>query len=548
MYELQARTRLKTNNRVSKFITGKDRCQTEFFCLEQAVSQDNEVRLIDLFIGTIKLSDFGFKMDFIENGRPAYHPSDLLKLFIYGYLNRIRSSRALEKECKRNIELMWLMRGLSPDHNTIANFRKDNPKAIRSVFRSTVALAKNFNLIGGTLIAGDSTKLRAQNSKKNNFNPLKIERHIAYIDAKLNEYNSVLASEDKDAVDDNKRIEIQKKVNKHQQQRKKYEHMQKTLEESAETQISTSDPDSRQMITRNNITEVAYNVQSTVDAKHNIPIDFKVTNQNDSKAMGTMVRRAKTILGKSDFTALYDKGYHTGTEFNYAHKQGVEVVVAAPDVASHAPDVAFDVAHFDYNKELDEYTCPAQEKLTTNSRWYNKASGKTINRVKHYKTKACLSCALFARCTKNKAGRLIERSEHMDLIEANKRRLSQNMALYRKRQAIVEHPFGIIKRQWGFYYIMTKKSIKHASADVGLIFTAYNLRRILNLIDKNQLKEYLKSTAYFVFIIRTYFKSIRRTINFRITENSIAIQYQSNALNRLYLTLNQFDLMPKMGF
>ncbi|WP_205943652.1 transposase [Pedobacter cryophilus] len=174
-----------------KFIIGKDRNQTEFFCLEQAIAQDNEVRLIDLFVSSIKLQDYGFEMDFIDNGRPAYHPAELLRLFIYGYLNRIRSSRQLEKECRRNIELMWLMKGLAPDHNTIANFRKDHPKAIRKVFHATVALANNFDLIGGKLLAGDSTKLRAQNSKKNNFNPAKIERHIAYIDVKLDEYHQL---------------------------------------------------------------------------------------------------------------------------------------------------------------------------------------------------------------------------------------------------------------------------------------------------------------------------------------------------------------------
>jgi hypothetical protein len=262
------------------------------------------------------------------------------------------------------------------------------------------------------------------------------------------------------------------------------------------------------MITRNHITEVAYNIQTSVDAKHNLPIDFKVTNENDYKAMGGMVRRAKTILGSSDFTGLYDKGYHTGTEFDYAHKQGVKVLVAFPEVASHAPDHAFDVEHFEYSKESDEYTCPAGKKLTTNGNWYNKASGKTINRVKHYKTTACLSCPLFSRCTVNKKGRLIERSEHMDLIEANKARLQENPDLYRRRQAIVEHPFGVIKRQWDFYYIMTKRSIKHASSDVGMIFTAYNMRRLFNILDKNQLKAYLKGLSPDFWSFQRRFRAI----------------------------------------
>lgn len=489
-----------------KFIIGEDRDQTTFFCLNQAVSGDNEVRLIDLFVDSLKLADFGFSMAFIENGRPAYHPGDLLKLFIYGYLNRIRSSRHLEKECKRNIELMWLMKGLRPDHNTIANFRKDNPKAIRKIFHATVKLAKNFDLIGGKLLAGDGTKLRAQNSKKNNFNEKKIERHVAYIDDKLNEYSSILANEDNDLSEEKKK-EIQNKINKHQQHKSKYEGYKKQLTETGQVQISTSDPDSRQLIVRNGITEVAYNIQSTVDAKHNIPIDFKVTNKNDSKAMGAMVRRAKTILGSADFTAIFDKGYHTGTEFDYAHKHGVEVIVAFPDVASHAPDISFDVEHFNYNKELDQYTCPAQQTLTTNGRWYNKASGKTMNRVKHYKTKSCLTCPLFERCTRNKSGRFIERSEHMDLIDANKKRVLENRDLYRKRQAIVEHPFGIIKRQWGFYYVMTKKTMLHASADVGLIFTVYNLRRIFNLVDQNTLKKFLRELGLDFSVLRSQLES-----------------------------------------
>lgn len=530
-----------------KFIQGKDRDQIEFFSLSQAISEDNEVRLIDLFVHAINLSEYGFKLNFIENGRPAYHPSDLLKLFIYGYMNRIRSSRHLEKECKRNLELMWLMKGLAPDHNTIANFRKDNPKAIRKVFHATVSMAKHFELIGGKLLAGDGTKLRAQNSKKNNFNEKKIERHIAYIDDKLNEYSAILANEDNDLTEEKKQ-EINDKIDKHQQHKKKYESYKKQLDETDAVQISTSDPDSRQMIVRNNITEVAYNVQSTVDAKHNIPIDFNVTNKNDSKAMGAIVRRAKTILGKSDFVMLFDKGYHTGTEFDYAHKHGVEVIVAAPDVASHAPDISFDVEHFVYNKQRDEYTCPAGELLTTNGRWYNKASGKTINKVKHYKTKACLSCSLFEKCTRNKTGRFIERSEHMDLIDANKKRLAENMEVYRQRQAIVEHPFGVIKRQWDFYYVMTKKTMKHASADVGLIFTSYNLRRIFNLIDQNELKKFLRELGFYFFILRSYFKAICGAFQ----ERTLILTFRKASslvlLKHVYLSKKQFVWNLKMGF
>jgi transposase len=496
---------------MSKFIIGTNRNQLPLFAssIDDAIAQDNQVRLIDLFVDSLKLSDFGFDFHFVENGRPAYHPSDLLKLYIYGYLNRMRSSRTLEKECARNIELMWLMRGLSPDHNTIANFRKDNPKAIARVFRATVKLATHFELIGGTLVAGDSTKLRAQNSKKNNFNPNKIDRHIAYIDARLEEYNAALAKEDGDTAE---KKNIEKKIRKHTSQKQKYISFKNTIETTGVTQISTSDPDSRQIMTRNNISEVAYTVQTTVDALHNIPIDFKVTNENDSKAMGGMLRRGKTILGHNDFIAIYDKGYHTGSEFDYAHKLGVDVLVAIPGVSAHAPDLTFDVEHFKYNKENDTYTCPANETLSTNGNWYKKKNGKSITQMKHYKTNACIGCELFTKCTKNVKGRLIERSQYADLIYENKQRIDLNYEVYRRRQAIVEHPYGVIKRQWGFYYIMTKKTIKHASADVGLIFTAYNLRRIFNLIDENLLKQYLKNRDLFLEPITTLFNAFYGSI------------------------------------
>jgi len=196
-----------------KFIQGHNRDQIALFpvSLDQSVSPDNDVRIIDLFVDSLSIKDYGFRTDFPENGRPAYHPSDLLKLFIYGYMNKIRYSRDLEKECGRNIEVMWLLKCLKPDHNTISNFRRDNEKAIRKVFRATVQIAKHFDLIGGKLIAGDSTKLRAQNSKKNNFNQAKIDRHIAYIDNKLDEYTSALAESD----EDNRKI-IQEEIKKQQ--------------------------------------------------------------------------------------------------------------------------------------------------------------------------------------------------------------------------------------------------------------------------------------------------------------------------------------------
>ena len=468
-----------------KFIQGYDRTQTHLFpvSLDQSIDPDNQVRLIDIFVDSLPLDEFGFRTDFIDNGRPAYHPSDLLKLYIYGYLNKTRSSRDLEKECKRNIEVMWLLKCLQPDHNTISNFRRDNPKAIKKVFRATVQIAKHFNLIGGKLIAGDSTKFRAQNSKKNNFNQKKIDRHIAYIDNKLDHYNQQLADED----GDNKE-QIKKEIKKHNKRKDDYRDLENQLKESGEAQVSTSDPESRQMITRNNITEVVYNVQSTVDEKHNLPIDYKVTNNNDSKAMGNMLQRAKSILRTNEFTALYDKGYHTGTEFKIADNLDIEVMVAIPGLASQAPNPAYNVENFSYQQDGDYYVCPQGNKLTTPGTWHKT---RTYH-FKRYTTKACKSCPVKNQCTKATYGKGVQRSEYQEYINKNKERIEQNQNYYRRRQAIVEHPYGTIKRQWGFNYIMTKKGKQRASADVGLMFVAYNIRRIMNILGKDELEKYLK--------------------------------------------------------
>ena len=424
-----------------KYIKGNDRGQIALIpsSLEQVIDENNEIRIIDLFVDSLNLADLDFRLDYGENGRPAYHPSDLLKLFLYGYLNKVRSSRDLEKACHINIEVMWLMKSLSPDHNTISNFRRDNPKAIKKVFRSAVQLAKNFDLIGGKLIAGDSTKLRAQNSKKKNYNKKKIDRQLDYIDSRLVHYNKQLAESD----GDNKKI-IQDKIDKHNKRKDDYDQMDKTLEESDEVQISTSDPESRNIIIRNGITEVSYCIQTTVDADHNIPIDYVTTNKNDSKAMGSMLDRAIEIIGYNKFIALYDKGYHTDSELKKAVELGVNAIVSAPDLASssRAPSQAYNVQNFKYDKSKDEYICPEGKKLSPSKNWYTNT--KTRTRFKQYKTKACLTCKVKNLCTKAINGKLISRSEYQQYYEENKKKLEQNMPLYRRRQAIVEHPYGTI--------------------------------------------------------------------------------------------------------
>lgn len=423
-----------------------------------------------------------------SQGRPPYNPADLLKLYIYGYMNRMRSSRQLEKECMRNIEVIWLLKNLKPDHNTIARFRKANDRAIKRAFRATVELARNYELIGAVLIAGDSTKLRAQKSKKNNYNHKKVGRHLDYIDRKLQGHNETLAKADGDL-----KKEIEKQIRQRKEQRRKYREIEKQLDQdcsSENPQISTSDPDSRHQIVRGTITEVCYTAQTTVDAKNKLLIDCRLTNENDKKAMGHMLRRAKTILKTNGFTALYDKGYHTGSEFKIAADLGIDTLVAIPGIgrASQAPDPRYNAEHFRYDEPSDTYICPQGHSLKSNGSWY-----KARNyHFKQYKTKACKRCPVRALCTTARVnGKILQRSEFSPYIQQNRWRVSSQENIYKKRQALVEHPFGTIKRQWGFDHIITKKGLEAASADLTLMALAYNLKRIFNILKNRSLRPYL---------------------------------------------------------
>ena len=371
---------------------------------------------------------------------------------------------------------------------------------IKKVFRATVDLAKNYDLIGGILLAGDGTKLRAQNSKKNNYNQKKIDRHIAYIQNKLEEYTQALAQADNDKISDDKekskedrtsqQAEIQTKIDKHNKHLKRYQEIEKQLQDTGEKQVSTSDPEARQLVIRGVVTEVCYNIQSTVDAKNKLPIDYQVTNQNDKQAMTDMVTEAIDIVGNSTFDAVFDKGYYTAEQIHNTQQTGVTTHVCIPNPASNAPDPAYNVSEFAYDKKLDQYTCPAGETLQSNGNWYT----KRVYRVKQYKTKNCKRCPVKDSCTKAKYQRIIERHEFAEALEKNKENINQNPEIYAQRQSIVEHPFGTMKRQWGFDYIITKKSMKRASADVGFIFIAYNLRRIINILTIEKLLELLASS------------------------------------------------------
>lgn len=485
------------------YIKGYDREQAVLFpkTIDSIIKKNNTIRFIDAFVNSLQIIEMGFRdIRQNKNGRPPFHPKDLLKLYIYGYLNKIRSSRCLERECKRNIELMWLMKGLVPDHNTISNFRRDHSKSIKKVFRASVELAKNLDLIGGILLAGDGTKLRAQNSKKNNYNQKKIDRHLSYIEKKIAAYNKAM-----EIADGDKKEVIESKISKQNKHKAAYEAIENQLKATGEKQISTSDPESRQMLLRGMMTEVCYNVQSTVDEKHKLPIDYEVTNINDKRAMPQMVEKAIEIVGNNTFDAVFDKGYYTAEDIHKAQQLGVTTHVCVPNATSTAPDKAYNLSEFKYNKEQDNYTCPTGEILQTNGNWYQ----KTSYRVKQYKAKNCTNCPVKALCSKSKYHKTIERHEYAEAIEINKQNIAQRPEIYAQRQAIVEHPFGTMKRQWGFDHVMTKKTKERASADVGFIFIAYNLRRIINIIG---IEELISQFTLFlsIFTIKTRYKYSNR--------------------------------------
>jgi len=485
---------------------GKDRSSLlASISIEELIGSEAVVRLIDLFVDSLDLGSLGFRTDYPCKGRPPYHHATLLKLFIYGYLNEIRSSRKLEKATKLNLEVIWLLGKLEPDHNTISNFRRDNATAIKAVFQEAVGVAMHFDLIGKKLLAGDGTTMRGQNSKKNNYTQKKIDRHLTYIENKVKEYLDALAS-----ADGEKKKELEVKLKVKEEQKKKYELLEKQLKESGESQISTSDPATR-LLVKGNTSIVGYNIQSMVDAKHNIPIDYEVTNETDSKAMGEMLERSIEVLElekdeegkiKEELKGLFDTGYHNGEEIEKAEKQGVTTYVCVPKPHQRKGlSPKYNLSEFKYKNKEDVYVCPEGQILVTKGVWTKTSSGSL---VKTYRTKSCADCPVRDKCTKAKIGRTIKRNEYAESYERNKENMASDPDLYRQRQAIVEHPFGTLKRSWGFGYIITKKGKDRASADVGLMFLAYSLLRIFNILAFEVLEKHfliLKKALFYLFCL-----------------------------------------------
>jgi len=467
------------------FIKGFDRNQLIMMDFEANVAPDSWARVVDWFVDALPMSELGFKDVLPTEGRPPYKASDLLKLFMYGYKNDLRSSRKLESACKTNIEVIWLIKGLQPSARKIAYFRKENPGAFKQSFRYFVLMLKEMKLISGETIAIDSFKIRAQNSLKNNFNQKKIDRHLEYIDKKIEEYQKQL--DENDELDIPKIQEIEDKINHQNKNKQYYKSIEKELNDSGELQISKTDPDSKSVILHRNVVNVGYNIQAGCDSKHNLFINNSTGTVNDTHALADMALDAKSLLKVDKMNCLTDKGYTTGIHIDTCTKNNI-ITYSSPKAHSSQDNGLYNMNEFIYKPDNDTYTCPANEVLITNGYICKKRK----HRVNRYYTKACEGCYLRAKCTKNKKGRFIERSIYQEALEENEKRVNQNPDYYRLRQQITEHQFGTLKRQWGFTYTLMKGK-ENVLSEVNLMMMCYNLRRLMSILQINGLKHWLKS-------------------------------------------------------
>lgn len=478
------------------YLPPEDRHQLRIRSMDECISKDNPVRFIDAFVDQLDLPKLGFIVaDIKTEGRPAFDPKVFLKLYLYGYLNGLRSSRKLEKEAIRNVEVHWLLGQLAPNYHSISDFRKINPKALRSTFKLFVLFLKDADLIIGEVVAIDGTKVRASNSKKNNYSAKKIARQLAYIEERTNEYLSELDRNDQQ--DQPERVsQVQEKIAKLKANKIKYEVLSEALSQSQEPQISTTDPDARALLVQGQVVEVSYNMQAAVDQKHNLVVATHTINRNDRNALGDIALETKANLSVDTFTALVDKGYHNGRELATCQKAGISTIVAPPTIVNsneHGTTADYVVTNFVYDSGSDTYACPAGSTLKTSGTWHKKSRERDSYQFKKYRTPDCKGCSVKHLCTgRAKGGREIERSQYAEAVALNTENYRANAELYRKRQEINEHIFGTMKRQWGFNHTNLRGLVK-VNGEMALIMTVYNMKRAMNILGIEKLLEKLKT-------------------------------------------------------
>ena len=460
---------------MSGYIEGKiDIKQYSFLptCYDEIISEDNPVRVLDAFVDSLDMKQLNFKNSDRQTnlaGRPSYNPKDLLKLYLYGYFNGIRSSRKLAKECERNIEVFWLINQLKPDFRTISSFRKDNINNMKFVFKEFSVLCDSLNLIGKEIVAIDGSKFRANNGRRKNYTKGKLEKQIKYYEENIQKYMDVLDLEDSEETDTKVTIsksELQKRLQEAKQRIKELENIKEETEKNGE--ISITDPDSKHMKASNNGTDISHNVQISVDNKSHLVVALDVTsNPADQGQLSNMAIKAKEELQVEEITVLADKGYWNGEELKKCEENNITAIVSSPEEQG---SYGYKKSNFKYNKEEDNYVCPM---------------GKILYRTRrkertYMNPKECKICPNRDKCTKAKRGKQIKLTEHEEYLERARKRQLENMNLYKQRQMIVEHVFGTVKRDLGYTYLLLRGNEK-VKGESFMHFLIYNIKRVCNI-------------------------------------------------------------------
>jgi transposase len=468
---------------MKRFVLGMDRVQSTLLpgCLDDFIDESNPVRAIDAFVDALNLAELGFDgVSPAATGRPSYHPSVLLKLYIYGYLNRVQSSRRLEREAGRNVEVMWLLGRLIPDHKTIADFRKDNCSALRKVCARFVELCREMGLLTKASVAIDGSKFKAVNNRDKNFTRAKVERRRAQLEESVARYLSQLDTADRQEPTEAlaaKTTRLKEKLAKLKEEMAKLAAYEKQMLASSDQQISLTDPDSRSMATSGRGSGVVgYNVQVAVETEHHLIVTHEVTNSGSDRAqLANVAKQAKAVLETETLEAVADRGYFNSPEILACHEAGITVTLPKPLTSGAKSDGRFGKQDFAYLADEDVYRCPAGERLPY--RYTNEEAGKILRR---YWTTACSKCPLKSQCTPGPERR-ITRWEHEHLLDDVQRRLDANPQAMRQRRETVEHPFGTIKARMGATHFLMK-TLPKVAAEMALSVLAYNLTRVINIL------------------------------------------------------------------
>jgi transposase len=466
---------------MKRFIEGEDRSQSTLFPerLDDYIAEDNAVRVIDAFVEKLDLRDLGFeRAEPSVTGRPGYHPGVMLKIYIYGYLNRIQSSRRLERESQRNVELIWLTGRLMPVFKTIADFRKDNRQAIRKVCLEFVEACRELELFSATLVAIDGSKFKAVNSRDKNFTRKSVKRRLKKTQANIDRYLAKLDAVDTEEPEIREVTvkELKQKIASMEAKMEALKARQTEVEAHPDKQVSTTDEDARSMMKPGGGSVVGYNVQTAVDEKHHLIAAHEVTNDTtDRQQLGPMAKQAKKVLKAKTLTVVADAGYYEGQSIADCYEADITALVPKTDTSPSRAKGRYSKADFRYDAKRNEYICPANERLSYRHDSHEK--GKTL-RV--YWTTRCSDCPLKANCTTGKERR-IKRWQKEDILDAATAELKKHPDAMRQRKALAEHPYSTIKQAMGSTHFLTKR-LPSVKAEMSLHVLAYNMKRAINVL------------------------------------------------------------------